>query len=307
MSQELSLIRTLMDKEFYDNHKGIRCPAKLFTKDIQKIKQTLDYAMDNYGNNVTPAELEALFFAHNSSLTTANKMVYTDLFSKLNKEAAMSKDIAEEVMSRLFQKVVGEEVARIGFEYVNGSVKSLEPIRQLLQYYGDDFMPNMKLDWDDMSIKRLLELNGVEAQWKFNIPSLFRRIEGVSGGHLVMVGARPNVGKTSFHASIIASEKGFAQQGANCFVFCNEEASHRVGARYLTAATNMSMEEIKENPALAAARYEKIRDNVYIKDCTGRDMSWVEQAIKVGKPDIVVLDMGDKCNQLGYKCNQWVL
>ena len=42
---ELALIRTLMNKEFYDNNKGIRCPDELFSKDVRKMKQTLDYAM----------------------------------------------------------------------------------------------------------------------------------------------------------------------------------------------------------------------------------------------------------------------
>ena len=30
---ELSLIRSLMDKEFYDEHRGARCPNRLFSKD----------------------------------------------------------------------------------------------------------------------------------------------------------------------------------------------------------------------------------------------------------------------------------
>ena len=68
---ELALIRTLMDKEFYDNHKGIRCPDKIFTKDVRKIKQTLDYAMNTYEKTLNPSELEALFYAGNNSMTTA--------------------------------------------------------------------------------------------------------------------------------------------------------------------------------------------------------------------------------------------
>jgi len=635
VSNELALIRTLQQKDFYDTHKGIRCPDTLFSKDIRKIKQTLDYAMKTFERDVTVAELEALFFAHNSSLTTATRLVYLDLFSKLKKEHPMHGQIAEEVMSRLFQQVVGEQVASIGFDYVNGTETSLEPLRQLIDFYGDDFLPDIKIDWEDMTIDHLLKMNGLEAQWKFNIPSLRRRIEGVNGGHLVMCGARPNVGKclrkgtkvimadttlkkvedlvvgdilhgvgsskvavtalgngveehyritlrdgsffecnashilslkrskeegkhkhgdilnvsvseylqwppsrktrysawrqptagteqklpmhpyllgawlgdgtsskaqytiaekelatvidtlvqnnysnlhlkdaeydklawdvvgkgtkcdrfsnrngfvealrsmnvidnkhipeqyfaatfdqrvqllcglldtdgyykngiyeitqknetlatgiirlahslgmaasikisnkasqngtwgvyqrmrispgkvevpcvltrkrhvpnaktrdssmqcftvkavgkqeyygftldgnnlfmvennivthnTSFHASLIAAAGGFAHQGAKCFVLCNEEAAHRVGARYLTAASNMTMEEIKENPALAASRYAKIKDNVRLKDCTGRDLSWVESLVKTERPDILVLDMGDK-------------
>jgi hypothetical protein len=54
------------------------------------------------------------------------------------------------------------------------------------------------------------------------------------------------------------------------------------------------MEEVKENPALAASRYEKVADNIMLKDCTGKDMNYVEMLVKAYEPDILVMDMGDK-------------
>ena len=45
---ELSLVRSLMDRQFYEDHRGARCPDRLFTKDVRKIKQTIDLAMDRY-------------------------------------------------------------------------------------------------------------------------------------------------------------------------------------------------------------------------------------------------------------------
>ena len=290
---ELALIRTLMDKEFYENNKGIRTPDNLFSKDLRGIKRTLDYAMETYERSITPAELEGLFFTHNV-LTTANKDSYRELFKKINRAEPMSPDIAQEVMGNMFQKLVGEEIANLGVKYVNGVENTLEPVRKIIEDYQDDFMPNLKIDWGDISIDTLLEKADVQAKWKFNISSLQRRIEGVSGGHLVLVGARPNTGKTSFHASIIASEDGFARQGAKCIVLCNEESYDRVGARYLSAASNMSMDEVKGNYALAATRYKPVHDNIKIKDSTGKDMRWVEAVVKAYQPDVLVLDMGDK-------------
>ena len=225
---ELALIKTLLDKDFYDQHKGIRCPDKIFSKDVRKIKRTIDYAMEQYDKSITPAELEALFFSHNTTLTTATKDTYKDLFKKITKEAPISKDIADDVLSKLFQQVVGEEIANLGFEYVKGTKTTLEPMRQLLANYQDDFMPNLKVDWGDISIEHLLKANDIQSKWKFNIPTLTRRVEGISGGHLVIVGARPNTGKTSFHASILAGPDGFAQQGAKCIILCNEESYERV-------------------------------------------------------------------------------
>ena len=296
---ELSLIRSLMDREFYDDHRGAKCPDRLFSKDVRKIKQAIDTAMDRYERTVTPDEIEALFMSNNPTLTTAQKQAYGSLFNQIKRESPMGGDVAQEVLSKLFQQVVGEDIANLGFDYVNGDKNSLEPLRDLLERYGDDFTPDLRIEWDDIEIDTLLNMNDLESQWTFNVPSLTRKVEGVNAGHLIEVGARPNTGKTSFHASLIAAPNGFAHQGAKCVILCNEEASHRVGARYLTAATGMTIQEVKANPTRARDAYEAVKKNIKIKDASNRDMAWVESVCKSYKPDIVILDMGDKFARTG--------
>ena len=291
---ELSLIRSLMDKTFYDEHRGAKCPDRLFSKDVRKIKQALDSAMSTYERTVTPDEIEALFMSSNPSMTTAQKHAYSSLFDGIKREQPMGEDVAQEVLSKLFQQVVGEDIANLGFDYVNGAQSTLEPLRNILEQYGDDFTPNLNIEWEDISIDALLSKNDLEAKWNFSIPSLTRVVEGVNAGHLIEIGARPNTGKTSFHASLIASPGGFAHQGAKCIILCNEEGPHRVGARYLTAATGMTMHQVKDNPQRAHELYSPVRKHIEIKDASNRDMAWVESVCKSYKPDIVVLDMGDK-------------
>ena len=288
-----------MDKSFYDEHRGARCPDRLFSKDVRKIKQAIDSAMDRYERTVSPDEIEALFMSNNPTFTTAQKQAYSSLFNQIKKEQPMGSDVAQEVLSKLFQQVIGEDIANLGFDYVNGTKASLEPLRLLLEQYGDDFTPNLNVEWDDIDIETLLSRNDLEARWTFNIPSLTRKVEGVNDGHLIEIGARPNTGKTSFHASLIAAPGGFAHQGANCIILCNEEGYHRVGARYLTAATGMTMQEVKQNPSKARDLYAPVKERIKIKDATGRDMSWVESICKSYKPDIVILDMGDKFARTG--------
>ena len=296
---ELSLIRSLMDREFYESHRGAKCPDRLFSKDVRKIKQAIDKAMDRYERTVTPDEIEALFMSNNPTMTTAQKQAYGSLFNQIKRESPMGGDVAQEVLSKLFQQVVGEDIANLGFDYVNGDKNSLEPLRDLLERYGDDFTPDLQIEWDDIEIDTLLNMNDLESQWTFNVPSLTRKVEGVNAGHLIEVGARPNTGKTSFHASLIAAPNGFAHQGAKCVILCNEEASHRVGARYLTAATGMTIQEVKANPSRARDKYEAVKKNIKIKDASNRDMAWVESVCKSYKPDIVILDMGDKFARTG--------
>jgi hypothetical protein len=296
---ELSLIRSLMDKSFYDDHRGAKCPDRLFSKDVRKIKKTIDTAMDKYNRSVSPDEVEALFMSDNPTLTTAQKQSYASLFSTIKKEGTMGNDIAQEVLSKLFRQVIGEDVANIGFDMVNGDANTLESLRNLLENYGDDFIPNLNIEWDDITIETLMAKAELEAKWTFNIPSVCRKVEGVSGGQLIEVGARPNTGKTSFHASLIAGPNGFAHQGAKCIILCNEEPTHRVGARYLTAAAGMSAREVRDNMPKAHALYKPVMDNIKIKEAGGRDMAWVESVCKSYKPDILVLDMGDKFGVTG--------
>ena len=291
---ELSLVRSLMDKPFYDDHRGARCPDRLFSADVRKIKQAVDAAMDRYNRTVTPDEIEALFMANNPTLTTAQKQAFSHLFTQIKREQPMGSDVAQEVMSKLFQQVVGEDIANLGFDYVNGGKTRLEPLRALLEQYGDDFTPNLNVDWEDISLDTILALTDLESQWTFNIPTLCRKVEGINAGHLIEVGARPNTGKTSFHASLVAGPNGFAWQGAKVVVLCNEEGYHRVAHRYITAATGMDKYAIAKNKNKAMDVFNQIREKVMFKDATGRDMNWVESVCKSYKPDIVILDMGDK-------------
>ena len=293
-----------MDKSFYDDHRGSKCPQRLFSKDVRKIKQAIDTAMDRYERSVTPDEIEALFMSNNPTLTTAQKQAYSSLFAQVKREEPMGGDVAQEVLSKLFQQVVGEDVANIGFDMVNGDAGSLESLRNLLERYGDDFIPDLNIEWDDITIETLMAKAELEARWTFNIGPVTRKVEGVSGGQLIEVGARPNTGKTSFHASIIAGPGGFAHQGAKCIILCNEEPTHRVGARYLTAAAGMTAREVRDNMSKAQALYQPVMNNIKIKEAGGRDMAWVESVCKSYKPDVLVLDMGDKFGVQGSFARQ---
>ena len=291
---ELSLLRSLMNKNFYEDHRGARCPDRLFSKDARTIKHTIDKAMRKYDRDVTPDELEALFLSSNPAMTTAQKQGYSALFNDIKRQKPMGTDVAQDVLSKLFQQVIGEDVANLGFDFVNGVQTSMKPLRDLLEKYNDDFTPEMRIEWDDISFDTLMAKQSQQTRWSFNLPELARKVEGVNGGYLVEVGARPNTGKTSFHASLLVGDNGFARQGAKCVVLCNEESYDRVGFRYLTASTNMDKYQIKDNPAQARDRYKIVSPNLKIKDVTGEDMTWVESMCKSVNPDVVVIDMGDK-------------
>ena len=119
--------------------------------------------------------------------------------------------------------------------------------------------------------------------------TLYQAVSGLDSGMLFVIGARSNVGKSSFHATLCASPNGWASQGAKILVLCNEEKPERVASRYMTCATGMTMNQIQQKKEHAIDVFGKIRDNIKFVDATGKTMVWVEGVIKTHKPDIVVL------------------
>ncbi len=300
---ELTLIRSLMNKDFYDETRGNRCPEKLFTKDTRKIKSIIDSAMEQYKRDLTVDEVQALFFAANPTLTTAQKHAYELQFTKIRNEDVMGSDVATEVLSNMFRQVVGEEVANLGFSYVNGDETTMEPLRNILNNYQDDFTPSIRIEYVDNSIDNLIQTAASNTKWRFNIQSLFQSVNGLDNGMLFVIGARSNVGKSSFHSTLCAAPHGWASQGAKILVLCNEEKPERVASRYMTAATGMTMAQIVADKNTAHRSYDPIRDNLKFVDATGKTMKWAESVIKKHKPDIVVMDIGSKFAEDGAASN----
>jgi hypothetical protein len=143
---ELSIIKSLLDKEFYDEYRGAKCPTKLFTKEVGKIKSVVDDAMTKYGRDLTIDEVEGLFFTHDPTLTTSQKHAYKGLFEKLRREEKIGHDVAQDILASLFRQYLGEQIANLGFDYVNGNQSSLEPLRKMLDNYRDDFVPDINVE-----------------------------------------------------------------------------------------------------------------------------------------------------------------
>ena len=93
---ELALIKTLLDRNFYDQHKGIRCPDKIFSKDVRKIKQALDSAMETYEGSMNVQDLQAVFNRMNQSMTTATRTAYDALFRRIDIAEPIKEEIAQE-------------------------------------------------------------------------------------------------------------------------------------------------------------------------------------------------------------------
>lgn len=290
----LELVKALCKKEIYEQI-GRNVPVTAFEKEPKRIVETIISAQDAYDNSINLSELENLFFSNNNSLTKAQEDSYKLLFAKMKQSEDISVDVAKDVMHNLWRIEIGRRVSEIGYALTEGEETSLEGLSKLIDDYASGFVTDASpFSGIDLDPQKLIDSMNVQTKWAFNVSSLAERVSGVSAGHFIVIGSRPETGKTSSHASFAMGPYGWIEQGAKVHVLCNEEPANRVALRYLSSATNRSEEELLGGGgSLINGEWKK--DNLFIdriEESYGID--GIEAHLKEHRPDILVIDMLDK-------------
>ena len=157
---ELALLRTLTSHEFYKANRNL-VKEKIFrSKETRTIKATIDKAMTDYDTqDIGPSDIEALFWAANPTLTTAQKDIYRSLFTKINNCAPLNEDVAQDVLRELNREDAANELMDIAFKMSNGEVTSLHKVVDFISKREEDFMPALKVYFEKMDITSLLKQN----------------------------------------------------------------------------------------------------------------------------------------------------
>lgn len=128
--------------------------------------------------------------------------------------------------------------------------------------------------------------------WRLDF--LNRAVGPVGAGDLIVIGARPESGKTSFVTSEITHMMGYLKPDEDIIIFNNEEKGEKVLGRAVQSAIGWDSLRIAADPAAAEREYIKVagrknRIRVYQK---GRMTTFdVERTIKSGKYKIVVFNV----------------
>lgn len=154
--------------------------------------------------------------------------------------------------------------------------------------------------WIDDSIEDILKHEEKDYGLKFPTGVLAGAIKGVLGGASVAIAGRPDKGKTSLIAFILAH---FAKQLDNYFDperpilwLNNEGKGQRIVPRIYQAALGLDMDELValSNAGELRARYEAVVgrvDRIRVKDMHGASFAQIEQVVEAMRPCVVVWDM----------------
>jgi len=294
------LIKLLLNRDFYLNNKHRVKDSMFEDSDLLPIYKTIADAHTRYETDLTVSDVLALYEANNPTSTRSKRENLRSLMKDVMDREDIAHEIAEEVLHKAYQQDVGMRIANMGLSISEGASDSLSEIREYLSLVNEDFSVKQSsvepctTDLDELFMQ-IDEL----PRWRFNIPALNAKVDGIAAGELCIVFARPETGKTAAHISFAYGPGGWAEQGADVHTFVNEEPSRRTMMRAISSWTGITREEIREDPVFARDEWRSIKDQVHMADAHGMTMDELEVYCDKNRPDIVVVDQLDKMQITG--------
>jgi replicative DNA helicase len=294
------LLKLLMSRDFYLGNKHRVKESMFDDSDLKPIYRTIIDAHKKFDTDLSPADVMALYESANPAETRSKRENLRTLLSDIMSKDALTEAIAEDVLHKAYQQDVGMRIANMGLQISEGLKDSLSDIRDYLSHVNEDFSTKQSsIEPCTTDIDELFAQLDEMPRWKFNIPALNNKVEGIAAGELCIVFARPETGKTAAHVSFAYGPGGWAEQGADVHTFVNEEPSKRTMVRAISAWTGITRDEIEEDPAFARDEWRSIKDNVNMADAHGMSMDELEVYCEKHNPDIIVVDQLDKMQITG--------
>jgi replicative DNA helicase len=295
---EKQMIRLMLNKEFYIQHKGMLSPT-VFAGDISALYETIQKAHEKYSEDIKVDELYSLHTAiFNPALTRAAKEKFSELVEDIKEVQEPSKEIAKDIMRILSDRDLAQRIAVEATEIFNGKEANFTDITGMIEKHKQNINEE-KTPAVTSNVEQVLDLLDVTTKWKFNIPVLKENVGGIGGGNLMIAFARPETGKTAFWVSLCAGPNGFAEQGAKIHAFINEEPAIRTQMRAISCYTGMTRDEILFDKVQAQKSWTEIKNNISMFDTVDWSMEDVDAHCEKHKPDIIVIDQLDKINVTG--------
>jgi len=295
---EKQILKLMLNKKFYVQYKG-QISRNVFQGSFGALFETIQKAHEKYDADLSVDELYTLHTGvYNPALTRAAKEQFSELVEDIKETTEPSEAIAKDIVNIMSQRDVAQRIAIEATEIFNGKPAEFDIINKIIEDHKKG-LPEEKMESVTDDIEDLIRQLNVISKWQFNLMRLKENISGVGPGNLVIIFARPEVGKTAFWVNLVAGPNGFAEQGAKIHAFINEEPAVRTQMRAITCFTGLNREQISENIDEAYEEWKRIKDNIEMIDTVDWTVQDIDRHCEKYNPDVVVIDQLDKIGITG--------
>ena len=298
----LYILRTLLTKDKYDKLKS-EIDISIFQNGAREIYKTISNIYKDNPNitQINFSDLKLAYFnTYYPNTSYASQKNIHELIDSLERQEEPSDDVVATALKSMYRIKKADELARICLDISNNpSSSSLKQVEKFMANV-DEEQTQQESEAVTKDVDKIVEALQEQGEFKFNLNSLQRATNGIGRGNFMIVFARPDVGKTAFWVSLVASPNGFAWQEKKVSIFANEEPAIRTQMRLLNASTGLQRGNILNGSRdLAKQKWSTISPYIENFDCVGKTMDDLDEYCSTNDVDILIIDQLDKINVTG--------
>ena len=298
----LYILRTLLTKEKYDKLKS-EIDISIFQNGAREIYKTISNIYKDNPNitQINFSDLKLAYFnTYYPNTSYASQKNIHEIIDSLERQEEPSDDVVATALKSMYRIKKADELARICLDISNNpSSTSLKQVEKFMANV-DEEQTQQESEAVTKDVDKIVEALQEQGEFKFNLNSLQRATNGIGRGNFMIVFARPDVGKTAFWVSLVASPNGFAWQEKKVSIFANEEPAIRTQMRLLNASTGLQRGNILNGSRdLAKQKWSTISPYIENFDCVGKTMDDLDEYCSTNDVDILIIDQLDKINVTG--------
>lgn len=290
------LIRLILQNNFWEQNKS-KILKEFFSDTTKGLYELIYELQERYHKDLTIGEIKAVYKTNNPTVTRAKWDLIEEVLDNLPVE--ISEDVAKECIQKAYITEMGRKIAQWGIDLVNGQKIDYAKIREIIEKTEQGEFSEDSLEAVSGELEDILEAISITTKWPFYLPPLATVASGTGPGLFTVIAARVETGKSAKVVSLAAAPGGFAEQGAVCNFYVNEEGAQRTQGRAVMCWTGMTLQELLLNPDIAKKKYAQIRNNIRFFECRGKTIDEIGKHISRSNPDISIIDMLDKLETHG--------
>jgi replicative DNA helicase len=298
----LYILRTLLTRDKYDKLKS-EIEESIFQNGARELYKTIGYIYKDNPNitEINFSDLRLAYFnTYYPNTSFASQKNIHELIDNIENQEPPSDDVVSTALRSMYRIKKADELARICLDISNNpSSSSLKQVEKFMANV-DEEQTQQESEAVTKDVDEIVEALQEQGEFKFNLPSLQRATNGIGRGNFMIIFARPDVGKTAFWVSLVASPQGFAWQQKKVSIFANEEPAIRTQMRLLNSSTGLQRGNILNGSRdVAKNKWASISPYIENFDCVGKTMDDLDEYCSTNDVDILIIDQLDKINVTG--------
>ncbi len=286
---ELSLIKSLLNKEHYQNYRNY-LRKEDFSKELYLIIEGVDTWYQTHVEAPGLEDVANLTFA--KGVPEKQHEYVKGVFSSL--QAINGQESVRSLLEQFRTKRICEDIASTAYDASRGTRTTVD-VLQLLEKLKE---PKHDLEYtfvtDDLDV--ILDTRVRKPGLRWRLGTLNRSLGSLRKGNFGFVFARPETGKTTFLASEVTHMASQLKEDDGPIIwFNNEQVGEEVKLRCYSAALGARQEHLLREPKRAKVGYQAAtHGKLLLVDESSIHYKFVEQMAARYKPSLMVFDQIDK-------------